>query len=438
MADLKLSQKYEPLFRLLNGDYAEVDTVIITGGRYSQKSFATGVLSCVAAKDYNHRVLYTRYTLVSAEDSIIPEFNEKIDMLGAHTSFEVTRDRIKGTINNSKIVFKGIKTSAGNQTAALKSLKDFSMFIVEEAEEMPNFDDWDKVRKSIRALDVRNLSILVLNPATKEHWIYEEFFEGKGVNGGWNGIKDNVLYIHTSYLDMDREFIPDTIWSDFEQKRIAYERWVKLPELEKENSPLKRDAKYYKHIVLGGWLEKAEGVIFENWTINHYIDTGYTLFGLDFGFSQDPTALARVSIDRTGKKIYLKEECYRKQMTTSDIAAVLLDKCGMHSRIIADSAEPRLINELLTKGFNIHQAVKGQGSISAGIAILQDYDLVIDQSSENLIKEANNYAWHDKKSKVPIDNYNHLWDAIRYAVSDMLSSQQPPRGNLSNALSGRR
>src|SRR5690606_16432933 len=145
--EIKLSEKYEPLFALLDGNFPQVDTVIITGGRYSQKSFAVGLAACVAAKDFNHRVLYTRYTLTSAEDSIIPEFGEKIDMLNAHEYFSITRDRIIGTHNISKIVFKGIKTSAGNQTASLKSLKDFSMFILEEAEEMPDFGDWDKVRK---------------------------------------------------------------------------------------------------------------------------------------------------------------------------------------------------------------------------------------------------------------------------------------------------
>jgi len=125
-----LSEKYEPLFEWLgcdeNNPLHKVDTVVITGGRYSQKSFGVGLFSCVAAKDYAHRVLYTRYTLTAAEDSIIPEFNEKIDILNCNDAFETKKDRIVGH-NGSKIVFKGIKTSSGNQTAALKSLKNFSM-----------------------------------------------------------------------------------------------------------------------------------------------------------------------------------------------------------------------------------------------------------------------------------------------------------------------
>lgn len=251
MDELELSHKYEPLFEWLSclddSQLSKVDTVIVTGGRYSQKSFAVGTFTCVAAKDFVHRVLYTRYTLTSAADSIIPEFNEKISLLNCYNSFEVTKDRIIGAQNDSKIVFKGIKTSSGNQTANLKSLKGFSMFVLEEAEEMPSFENWDKIRKSIRALDVRNLNILILNPTTKTHWIYTEFFEDKGVSEGFNGVVDNVLYIHTTYLDMSREFIPDSIFLDFEDKRKAHEIYISTQKQDRDKLDQKivKKALYY-------------------------------------------------------------------------------------------------------------------------------------------------------------------------------------------------
>ena len=160
---IEISEKYEPLFNIPKG----VDTIIITGGRLSQKSFAVGSAICYHTAINNHRVLYTRYALSSAEDSIIPEFNEKIELLGFEDYFDVTKNRISVKHNKGKIVFKGIKTSSGNQTASLKSLKDFSMFVLEEAEEHPSFEDWDKVKKSIRSFDIQNVSILVLNPSTK-------------------------------------------------------------------------------------------------------------------------------------------------------------------------------------------------------------------------------------------------------------------------------
>jgi len=423
---IAISEKYEPLFEWLStgegSDLSKVDTVVITGGRYSQKSFGTGLFSCIAAKDKGHRVLYTRYTLATAEDSIIPEFSEKIDILNCRDSFDIQKDRITGVDNGSKIVFRGIKTSSGNQTANLKSLKNFSIFILEEAEEMPTFDSWDKIKKSIRALDVRNLSVLILNPTTKEHWVYTELFESKGVNEGFNGVVGNVLYIHSTYLDMERRFIPDSIFEDFEEKRLAYEEYEKLSAAEKEsaNPLLIKKAKYYKHVVLGGWLDVAEGVIYTNWRLGEFEEPTPSIYGQDFGFSIDPTTLVKVSIDKSRKKIFIKELLYRPKLVTSQIIEEN-KRLAPGGLIYADSAEPRLIEEIRRAGCNIKETVKGQGSVSAGIAILQDYELIIDPGSSNTIKELNNYVWHDKKSKMPVDAWNHSLDSIRYATFPALS-----------------
>lgn len=428
MDALKLSEKYEPLFEWLSCDKEnplyKVNTVVITGGRNSQKSFAVGAFSCIAAKDFNHRILYTRYTLTSAQDSIIPEFNEKIDILNCPESFDVVKDRITGVSNKSKIVFKGIKTSSGNQTASLKSLKDFSMFVLEEAEEMPNFDNWDKIKKSIRAKDVRNLSILILNPATKTHWIYEELYEANGVQEGFNGIVGNVLFIHSTYLDMERELIADDIFDDFEEKRKSFEIYINTAEKERDKLPkaLLKKALYYKHVIAGGWLDKAEGVIYTDWVIEPFKQFSPSVFGQDFGFSIDPTTLVETSIDRTSKRIYVKLHLYKPRLTTSDIYIANLRHAG-EGLIYADSAEPRLIEEVKGKGCNIKQTIKGPGSILAGIAILQDYTLVIDPESTQLITELNNYVWHDKKSKIPLDAFNHALDALRYAIYPQLISQ---------------
>lgn len=445
MSDLRLSEKYEPLFEWLEakppkeGEPADplyyVDTVVETGGRYSQKSFATGTFTCVATKDFNHRVLYTRYTLTSAQDSIIPEFNEKLSILDAENDFEVTKDRIIGKHNNSKIVFKGIKTSSGNQTANLKSLKDFSIFVLEEAEEMPSFDMWDKIKKSIRALDVRNLNILILNPTVKTHWIHEELFEDKGVQPGFNGIKDNILYIHTDYQDIDREYIPDSIYNDFEDKRLGYELWLNTPKEQREKLDRKiiKKALYYKSVIAGGWLDNAEGVVFENWSIGLFDESLPFGFGQDYGYSADPTTLVKVAVNIKKKKIYVKG-CYGKAgMSTEDIFLANLYHCGMDGEIIGDSAEPRLISELKAKGLNIKGAVKGPGSVTAGIKDVQGYELIIDPGEESvpIVKELNNYVWSDKRAGVPVDLWNHYIDPIRYRAWPLIKSAKKERTVMS-------
>ena len=114
-----------------------------------------------------------------------------------------------------------------------------------------------------------------------------------------------------------------------------------------------------------------------------------------------------------------------KGLTTSQIAELNLKHAKNHL-IVGDSAEPRLLHELKAKGCNVVKAIKGQGSITYGIALLQDYDLIVEENSINLIKELNNYSWLEKKSKTPQDKFNHIIDAIRYAVSYQL--QNPNRG----------
>lgn len=385
---ITLNNKYKPLF--------ENDTryFIITGGRGSSKSFGVGTFTNLLSFEVGHKILFTRQTMTSAHLSIIPEFQEKIDLMGLQQCFEVNKSEITNKVSKSEIIFRGIKTSSGDQTANLKSLQGVTTWILDEAEELTDETTFDKINLSIRQKGKQNRIILILNPATKEHWIYKRFFEDKGVNEGFNGIKDDVTYIHTTYLDnianLDDSFINEV-------KRIEL------------TNPDK-----YKHQILGGWLNKAEGVVFTNWKIDNFKDLGNSVYGQDFGFSIDPTTLVQVSIDKTNRLIYAKELLYKPNLTTSEIYTENNRYCGSRNLIIADSAEPRLIAELKQRGLNIKGIDKPK--IIDRIALIQDYQIIVDPDSPNLIKELNNYVWHDKKSETPIDDYNHLLDALGYAV----------------------
>ena len=353
-----------------------------------------------------HTILFTRFTLASAYISIIPEFLDKIETLNVQGDFRITKDEIINKRSGSKIIFKGIKTSSGDQTANLKSLTNVTTWVMDEAEELQSEDIFDKIDLSVRNQRQQNRVIMILNPVTKEHWIYSRFFEDKGVMDGSNTTKDNTTYIHTTYLD------------NIENLSESYLAQI-------ENIKTRRPEKY-KHQMLGGWLAKAEGVIFSNWKVGQFKRMGVSVYGQDYGFAADPSTLVETSIDTANKIIYLKECFYLKALTTSEIALLNMKHAGT-DLIVGDSAEPRLLSELKAKGCNVVKAIKGQGSITYGISLLQDYDLVVDESSINLIKELNNYSWLEKKSKTPQDNWNHLIDAIRYAVSYQL--QNPNRGN---------
>lgn len=394
---IKLNQKYKSLFS------SQSRYFIITGGRGSAKSFAVGAFASALSFEVGHKILFTRSTMTSAHLSIIPEFEEKINLMGFENMFDIQKTEVINRKSGSQIIFRGIKTSSGDQTANLKSLQGVTAWIIDEAEELVDEKTFDKINFSIRQKGVQNRVILILNPATKEHWIYKKYFESAGVEPGFNGLKGNVTYIHSDYRDNEKHLDPSFV--------------QEVRELETKN-PTK-----YKHVILGGWLDKAEGVIFTNWKIAPFEEYSVPIFGQDFGFSVDPTTLVKTSIHSSTKRIFLKECFYEQRLTTSDIAIRNRSQAG-DALIVADSAEPRLITEIQAKGINMIEAVKGPGSISAGIAIMQDYELIIDPDSINLIKELNNYAWNDKKSGTPMDMFNHLLDAARYAIQNQLSANQ--------------
>lgn len=374
---------------------------ILTGGRGSGKSFFTGVFLLGLTQEAGHTILFTRYTLRSASVSIIPEFKEKIEMLGLNPMYKITRDEIVNRENGSKILFRGIKTSSGDQTANLKSLQGVTTWVMEEAEEIDE-ESFDKIDLSVRQKDKQNRVILLLNPSTKEHFIYQRFYQDRGVAPGSNLSKGDTTYIHTTYKDNINNLS---------------ESYIAQIERMKERRPER-----YKAVIEGNWIERSEGVIYTNWKLGEFQEVSPAVFGADFGFSQDENVLLKTSIDRDRKIIFVQLCFYLKALTTSDLRTLYKKHAG-DSLIIADSSEVRLIHELKST-CNIKPSIKGQGSVTFGIAMIQDYDLVIhnDDQAVHLVKELNNYIWLDRKSNTPIDKYNHALDSLRYAISYQLKN----------------
>ena len=396
MSSLSLHPKYQPLFN------SDSRYFVITGGRGSGKSFAATVFLNLLTYQQNIGVLFTRYTMSSASMSIIPEFLEKIDLMGARDNFDVTKYDIKNKATGSFIYFSGIKTASGDQTAKLKSISGINTFVLDEAEELMDEESFDKIDYSIRSKDARNRVLLILNPTTKEHWIYQRFFQNRGIPDGFNGTKDNVTYIHTDYRD------------NIENLSESFVKQV-------ESMAIRRPEKY-QHQILGGWLQKAEGVVFTDWQIgqfNHEIPT--RCFGLDIGFSRDETCLTEVAVDKQRKIIWVKEHFYKKGLVTSNIYE-LCNRYAGKELIVMDNSEPRLTAELATRGLNVTRTIKRKGSIATGIALMQDYNINLE--GENLVKEFNNYVW-DIRGIKPRDAYNHGVDSMRYAIEYLLVRTNP-------------
>ena len=378
--------------------------VLITGGRGSGKSFEVARFLERLTFEKGRKILFTRYTLVSASKSIIPEVEDKIERDGTQEYFKVTKDRIINKYTGSELMFMGILASSGNQTAKLKSIQGVSVFVCDEAEEWRSEEDYDKMVLSIRTKGVQNMVIVVMNPASTSHFVYQKYIKDTHRVEVIDGVPvqisthPNVLHIHTTYLDnleyLSREFVQEI-------------------ESIKANNPDK-----YQRIVIGKWSDMNEGAIFKKYSvvdsIPHFVQK--CGLGLDFGYTNDPTAGVFCGVH--GNTLYLDEVCYSTHMGNGDIIKTLRQYSSFD--ITADSADPRLIDEIRAGGLRIIPVVKGAGSVIAGINKMLEMDICITARSKNMKYELDNYCWAKDKdgqyTNEPIDADNHLIDATRYYV----------------------
>ncbi|MBQ9639137.1 MAG: PBSX family phage terminase large subunit [Bacteroidales bacterium] len=396
----------------------EKPIILITGGRGSGKSFGCSTFIERLTFEVSHRdgangererlvhnILFSRYTMASAEVSVIPEFLEKVQADGTEAYFHATKQDVVNLRTGSKVMFRGIKTSSGNQTAKLKSIHGITTFVCDEGEEWQSEEEFKTIMYSIRQKGIQNRIIIIMNPTDKHHFVYRNYIQDTHKMVLYDGVPvqisthPSVLHIHTTYLDnidnLSEEFIRNAQYA-------------------KEHHP-----EEYAHTFMGHWTDEAEGVIYDNWDIVDEFPEGskHQAVGLDFGFTHDQTAAVRCGL--IGDDIYVDELFYRTGMLSSDISHELHTAAG-GLMIVADSADPRLIQEIANAGLLIYPVQKGAGSIEAGIDKLKTMRIHVTSRSKNLITELKNYTWSKDKDgryiNVPIDAYNHALDALRYYV----------------------
>ena len=400
--EVTYNSRYKPLFRKPKTRYK-----IITGGRGSGKSYA--ISSALVCDTYNDsfNTLFTRYTMVSAHDSIIPEFADKIDLFHCDNDFYVTKRDVVNTTSGAGILFRGLMVSSKNQVARLKSIAKVKRFIIDEAQELMDEELFNTIDFSIRTTEVDNEIWLIWNPPRdKHHWLYRRFFIDAGVDITHNGIVGDVEYIYTTYLD-NRNNLDATF--------IAQADKMKDKDLDK-----------YRNIFLGIPVGFKEGQIYK-WTAqaeNEWEPTRQTLcYGVDWGYTNDQTAVVRVDFDADTKTVYLKQVLYQKECQPRDVAKAIKEDmeergCGKSVLVYCDPARPEHIAELRRHNVNACKAVNKN---KAGrINYLQGFTVFYDGA--DIGNEADSYSFKphpmDKTqfTNEPEDGNDHLMDAANYGA----------------------
>lgn len=283
---------------------------------------------------------------------------------------------------------------------------------VEEAYEVMKEPDFDMLDESIRGECAEPLFkqiTLTFNPWNERHWLKKRFFDKPD---------PDVLALTTNYLCNE--------WLDANDLNL-FERM-------KKNNPRR-----YQVAGLGGW-GIVEGLVFENWKEEEFrfitkkeADEGQTgvikdnlkpAFGLDFGYTNDPSALFCGMLDLGQKRLYVFDEFYEKGLSNKAIAQKIEQMGFMKEKITADCAEPKSIDELNSLHLHVTGAKKGKDSINNGIQWIQELEIIVHPRCVNFLTEISNYTWDidkfGKKLNVPIDDFNHLMDAMRYALEKFI------------------
>jgi phage terminase large subunit len=387
LKEFKILKPYGPLF------HSEKTYFLISGGRASGKSTqaAAYFLIKLMGDDYFRGVI-ARYTQKSIKSSIYRDILDMAEDWNIKQYIKIDGDEITNKLNGNMILTHAMKLADGTQTAKGKGLAKVTHLLIDEATELPSEEEFIKLNDSFRTKGIDRKILILFNPTTKRHWIHSRWYVDGKPNPKW---QHDHEFIHTTYHINVEHLDP---------KKII--EWESMKDI---------DVEYYNHHVLGQWSEGIVGRIFTDWQLGEAPEGIDETWGLDFGFASDPAALVRVR--KHNGKLYLKEFIYETNLTNEDIHDRML-KLGIpkNANIIADSAEPKSIEELKRKGWKIQGAYKGADSIRNGIDKIKQFDVFVDQNSTNILDEYALYCWKRNSDK-PEDQNNHAMDAIRYALS---------------------
>lgn len=402
---------------------------IVKGSRASKKSKTTALNFIVRLMQYpESNLLVVRKTEKTLRDSCCADLIWAIHRLGVQDLWDFpTKPNSKVEITykptGQKIIFRGLDDPL--KVASVSVEKGYLCWLwIEEGYEIMREEDFDMLNESIRGEMPKGLFkqiTITLNPWNDKHWIRKRFF---GEIVGYDSIENKPIYkFYDNWLSPDGDILALT--TNYLMNEFLDKADLKEFERMKINNP-----KRYRVAGLGNW-GIVEGLIYENWKEQSFnledilkIPNIISAFGLDFGYTNDPSTLFCGLVDLQNKKIYVFDEMYKKGMSNESIYTEISKMGYAKEKIKADSSEPKSIDRLRDLGLSrIIGARKGKDSVNNGIDFIQDFEIIVHPSCVNFITEISNYTWDvdkfGKKINTPVDDFNHLMDAMRYALEDM-------------------
>lgn len=383
---------------------------IVKGGRGSKKSTTTAMNYIQRMMEYpESNLMVVRKVYRTIKDSCYTQLLWAINRLGVSHLWDSKESPLEMTYKptGQKIYFRGLDDPL-KITSITVEVGYLCWLWIEEAYEISNESDFDMLDESIRGVvpdDLFKQVTLTFNPWNEKIWIKRRFFDVEP--------NPDIFTLTTNYMCNE--------WLDAADKAVFERMKIQNP-------------RRYQVAGLGNW-GIAEGLVFENWEEKAFdveqirsLPSIKSAFGLDFGYTNDPTAFTCLLIDLNGKIIWIFDEFYEHGFSNEKIAEKIISMGYAKEKITADSSEPKSIDRLRELGIrNIHGARKGKDSISNGIDFLQDFKIFIHPKCVNHITEISNYCWDkDKSGKLlnkPVDDFNHLMDALRYAVERFVKGE---------------
>ena len=383
---------------------------IVKGSRASKKSKTTALWYIANMMKYpDSNLLVVRKTFRTLKDSCFTELKWAIGRLCVQEHWKVTESPLQITYipTGQTIYFRGLDDPL-KVTSITVDVGSLCWMWIEESYEIMKEADFDILDESIRGQVEDGLFkqiTLTFNPWNEHHWIKKRFFDASP--------DPDILALTTNYLCNE--------WLDAADKKVF--------DTMKKNNPRR-----YRVAGLGDW-GIVEGLVFENWEERTFsldairkIKGIKSAFGLDFGYTNDPSAFWCGMVDLDAKKIYVFDEMYEYGMQNEAIYKEIFQMGYAKEKITADSAEPKSIDRLRDLGlYNVKGARKGKDSVNNGIDFIQGFKIIIHPRCVNFLTEISNYTWDTdkfgKKLNKPIGDFNHLMDAMRYALESFVKGE---------------